>query len=191
MNSVRSFFAASWDILNEDMKSAPVHRSGGYGYLRRTIAGWNEAARGGPWLVLTDLDRAECPRALIDEWLPQPQHPNLLFRVAVREVEAWLLADRENLARYLGVSTRLFPPDPDSLPDAKRSLIELARRSRGRAVRESIVPRQGSTAKQGGDYNGFLGRFVMDAWNIKAASVRSPSVDRTIAVLARFEPIWE
>src|SRR5580658_879547 len=66
-----------------------VYRRGGFGYLRRTVRGWNRAAPGIPFMVLTDLDHHPCPRALIDDWLTEPQHPNFLFRVAVREVEAW------------------------------------------------------------------------------------------------------
>lgn len=73
----------------------------GFGYLRKTIHGFNNAAKGTPYLVLTDLDQAECPPNLIGAWLQVPIHANLVFRVAVREVEAWLLADRAGLARFL------------------------------------------------------------------------------------------
>jgi hypothetical protein len=38
---------------------------GGYGYLKKNIRHFNEAAQGIPFLVLTDLDRAECPPTLI------------------------------------------------------------------------------------------------------------------------------
>ena len=71
------------------------YRRGGYGYLRKTISGWNGAARGIPFVLLTDLDDCECPQKLLETWLGTTRHPNLLFRVAVREVESWLLADRE------------------------------------------------------------------------------------------------
>jgi len=67
-----------------------TYRRDGFGYLRRTINGWNAAARGKPFVVLTDLDDALCPADLIGEWLTSAPSPNLLFRVAVREVEAWL-----------------------------------------------------------------------------------------------------
>jgi hypothetical protein len=74
---------------------------GGYGYLKKNIRAFNHAARGMPFLVLTDLNSTECPPTLIKKWLPYPKHPNLLFRVAVREVEAWLLAHRDAFAfRY-------------------------------------------------------------------------------------------
>ena len=36
-----------------------AYRRGGYGYLRKTIGGWNQASKGTPFLVLTDLDRYE------------------------------------------------------------------------------------------------------------------------------------
>jgi hypothetical protein len=79
----------------------------GFGYLRRTITGWNRAARFVPWVVLTDLDRGTCPAALIDEWLTEPKHPNLLLRVAVREVEAWLLADRSTFSGRSGPEVKI------------------------------------------------------------------------------------
>src|SRR5271166_3110925 len=68
------------------------YRRGGFAYLERNISGWNHAAKGIPFILLTDLDRCVCPAKLFGDWLKAPRHPNLLFRVAVREVEAWLLA---------------------------------------------------------------------------------------------------
>ena len=65
-----------------------VYGHSGYGYLRSTIHGWNRAARGIPILVLTDLDRYHCPPALIRDWIPLHQDPNLLLRIAVREIES-------------------------------------------------------------------------------------------------------
>jgi hypothetical protein len=162
----------------------------GYGYLRGTIRGWNRAARGVPFIVLTDLDDYPCPTALIREWLPENKSPNLLLRVAVREVEAWLLADRMNLATYLSVSVTRVPLEPDSLADAKASLVELAGRSRSRDVRTGIAPKQGSTAKQGPDYNASLSDFARSRWNIEAARLSSPSLARTIARLSLFTPVW-
>ena len=95
---------------------------GGYGYLKKTIRRFNNAAKGTPFLVLTDLDKADCPPGLIQAWLPDPKHPNLLFRIAVREVEAWILAHREAFALFAGVQQELIPQDVDALDDPKRSL---------------------------------------------------------------------
>lgn len=77
--------------------------------------GWNRAAKGTPFVVLTDLDTAPCPGELIKSWLANDQHPNLLFRVAVREVESWLMADTDNFAHYIATRKTLMPEDPDGL----------------------------------------------------------------------------
>jgi hypothetical protein len=166
------------------------YRRGGNGYLKSTIAGWNRAAAGIPFLVLTDLDTHRCPSALIASWLTTAQHPNLVFRIAVREVESWLLADRMNFAKYLGIAETLIPAKPDELLDPKQTLIELARKSRNKAHREDIVPRKGSTAKQGPDYNARLGKFVNTTWNPVTAAKSSPSLARAVAKLAAFTPSW-
>jgi hypothetical protein len=54
-----------------------TYRRGGFGYLRRTVNGWNAAAKGKPFVVLTDLDDASCPADLIGEWLTSAPNPNL------------------------------------------------------------------------------------------------------------------
>ena len=110
----------------------------GFGYLRKTITGWNSAARGVPFVVLVDLDRLPCPRYLIESWLGTTQHPNLLVRIAVREVESWLLADAANLSSYLSISARWVPDDPDNLPDPKQALINLAARSRSADIQVAL-----------------------------------------------------
>lgn len=162
----------------------------GFGYLRKTAPGWNVGARGVPFVLLTDLDDHACPSALIQQWLNAPLHPNLIFRVAVREVEAWLLADRANIARFLSVPQTRVPLTCDDLIDPKRELIGLARRSRSRDIRDRIAPRIDSTAQQGPDYNGCLTAFVRNGWDIPSACAVSPSLARTVHRLIAFIPTW-
>jgi len=166
------------------------YRRGGYGYLRRTVLGWNRAAKGVPFVVLTDLDTANCPAALINSWLTVPKHANLSFRVAVREVESWLLADSTNFSSYVRIPAGLIPTAPDMLDNPKAKLVELARRSRAKDLRERLVPRAGSTAKQGPDYNGCLAAFVHESWNVSAACANSPSLAKTVARIKVFDPVW-
>lgn len=161
---------------------------GGFGYLRKTIHGFNNAAKGTPFLILTDLDIAKCPPALIQEWLRQPRHPNLLLRVAVREVESWLLADRGAFAKYLGISAHILPNDSDSISDPKEFLIGLARKSPYAALRKDIVPPKGSKREQGPDYNGRLSWFVWNRWNVRRAQKCSSTLRRTISKLVSFSP---
>ena len=57
----------------------------GYYYIRHKIQAFNNAAKGTPFLVLSDLE-AECAPTQIKSWLPIPKHNNLLFRIAVPEI---------------------------------------------------------------------------------------------------------
>ncbi len=167
-----------------------AYRRGGFGYLRRTIHGWNRAARGIPFIVLTDLDTCECPPRLINDWLTVPKHPNLLFRIAVREVESWIMADPANLSEFLSIKKVLIPGSTDVIADPKTTIVDLARKSRSRDIRDRIVPKRGSTAKQGPDYNGCLGSFVRQHWDINTAKGNSPSLARTVHCLTLFNPVW-
>lgn len=162
---------------------------GGYGYVKRTVPGFNNAAEGTPFVILVDLE-SECPPAQIAEWLPVPMHPNLVFRIAVMEVESWILADGLGFASFLGISSSLIPGNVDGIPDPKQALVDLTRRSRNRALREAIVPTLGSTAKVGPDYNRQLIDFVENRWSIAAATQNSPSLRRTVSAVVEFKPTW-
>ena len=167
-----------------------VYSRGGFGYLRKRIHGWNAAAKGKPFLLVTDLDSATCPNKLIEDWLPVPKHDNLLFRVAVREIEAWLLADAKGLANYLAVKPGRVPLSPEAHPDPKRKLVELAGESRKKQIREDIVPRKGSTAQQGPGYNACLTEFVQTVWDVESAANNAMSLRRTLTRLSTFRPVW-
>lgn len=78
-----------------------------------------------PHVVLTDLDRYPCPPALLDNWGVTDLPPRLLFRIAVREVEAWLLADREGIAEFLHIAVSKVPHAPEAEDDPKRTLNRL------------------------------------------------------------------
>ena len=87
----------------------------------------------------------------------------MLFRVAVREIEAWLMADSEGLAQFLGVRRGRIHNDPESIADAKRTIVELGRLSRKREIREDLVPRPGSGRIVGPRYSSRLAEFVLNA----------------------------
>lgn len=163
----------------------------GISYLRKMIRPFNNAAKGTPFLVLVDLDQVECAPALVAEWLTDSQHPNLLFRVAVREVESWVLADTAGFATFLGISKRLVPSDTDGLVDPKQFLIRLAKSSPRRDLKRDIVPPPASTRTIGPNYNGRLVRFVNSSWDCSAARSHSPSLDRLVRSLETFMPYWE
>ena len=168
-----------------------IYNRGGNGYLKKNINGFNNAASGVPYLVGTDLDRYDCPPALISDWLAHPKYHNLLIRVAVHEAEAWVLADREGFASFLGISAAKIPEDVEALAKPKETLIQLARTSRKRNVRDDICPPPHSTSKVGPNYNARLGGFVSQSWNPTVARLKSPSLNRTINRLIAFRPQWD
>jgi len=142
-----------------------VHGRKGKPHLLLSLAGYNNAARFVPWVVLIDLDDdGDCAPVCINRWLPEPS-PLMRFRVAVRAVEAWLLADRERVATLLGISPRLVPNAPDNLANPKRALVDLARRSRYRKIREELAPREGSGRAVGPLYTTRITQFVDDTAN--------------------------
>jgi len=149
----------------------------GFGQLKAGIEKFKAASRVLPHIVLTDLDRHPCVPALFAAWKVGRVPEGMLLRVAVREVEAWLLADREGMAELLGVPVGKLPEHPEYESDPKQRLVNIARRSRTRLAKE-LVPEPGSVAPIGPGYNARLCMFVRDAWNLDAARRHAPSLER-------------
>lgn len=160
----------------------------GKGYITSRIAEFNRAAGSIPFFILIDSDTAECAPDVVRGLLPQNRHRNLVLRVAIREAEAWLLADRSGFAGFLGVGSSKFPLITDLIPDPKTLVINLARRSRKKEVREGIVPAAGSTAKIGPLYNSLLTTFTSQFWDLDAAAANSDSLRRAIQAASDFLP---
>jgi hypothetical protein len=153
--------------------------------IRLKVQGYNKAAQRNPWIVLVDLDNdAQCAPTLHAAWLPHPER-FMCFRVAVREVEAWLLADREQMASFLAVGCDRIPHDPESLADAKEALVNLARKSRRKEIREDMVPRAGSGREVGPAYASRVIEFVSRHWRPDEASLKAESLSRAIECLKR------
>jgi hypothetical protein len=154
-----------------------VYISGGKANLRQKVNAYNHAAARSPWLLLVDLDREECAPALRASWLPVPGRL-MCFRVAVREVEAWLLGDRQQIANFLGVAVARVPSTPESIEDPKRTIVDLARHSRRRDIREDMVPRPRSGRSEGPAYASRLVQFARDLWRPCVAEKNSDSLRR-------------
>src|SRR5436305_1162437 len=163
-------------IAEAGLLSGTIYGKAGKDHLRNRIRDYNSAARFAPWIVLVDLDReADCAASLCRNWLPEPA-PRLMFRVAVRSLEAWFLADGEAISNYLEVSRDRVPLTPDHEPDPKRSLIELAIHSRQSRIRESMVPSIGR--RVGPLYSLLMAEFVEQYWRPEIAAQHSDSLRR-------------
>ncbi len=160
----------------------------GYGYLRANVRAFNRAAAQTPHLLLTDLDVAACAPELIREWHGSSLHPNFLLRIAVREVETWLLADAANMADFLGLALGHIPANVETVANPKEEIVRLASLSPNPIVQENLVPSPGSTAKTGRLFNRSLIGYVRDLWDIDSAIANADSLDRALRALRSFRP---
>lgn len=193
----RYFILASEDALSEAIATKLLQQLGwevslhlgrkGKGYLRKRAQELNKTARGMPVLMLTDQDSPhDCPPQLIQSWIQGDQHPNFLLRVAVMEVESWILADRRGFANFLSIPLHRIPEQTDTISQPKEFLISLARLSRKTLLRNELVPLPGGTSVVGPAYNSRLGEFVRMHWELERAATVSYSLARTLNRLRRF-----
>ena len=182
-----------------DTSRVPLHfRPGfpenkrGYGHIKKMIPKICSMAEnaGLATFILTDLDMTTCSPELIRDWfnsteekpvLPDP----ILFRIAEREVEAWVLADRQGIAGYLGIAESNFSSDPDSLGDPKENLLNIVRAKGHKRYHKDMLPSE--TSHVGPEYNPRLCAFVNDHWGVDRAAEKSPSLRRAIAAINRFK----
>ena len=170
-------------IAHAGGQTGTVYGKNGKPALREKIKGYNNAARFTPWVVLVDLDNdADCAPSMRNGWVPVPA-PNLCFRIAVREVEAWLMADRQTLARYLSVKAGNVPVKPEQLERPKDAMVNLARGSRRRDVRSDIVPRENSGRRVGPAYASRLVEYIQERWRPDVAAEHAESLHRAINCL--------
>lgn len=162
-----------------------MYGKNGKPFLKDRIDGYNSAARHAPWVVLIDLDTEEdCAPPIRATWLPHPV-PQMCFRVAVRAVEAWLMADAEALARFLRIARGRIAADPESLERPKQAMVNLARQSRSGDIRQDLVPRESSGRTEGPAYTSRLIEYATDLWRPDVAEARADSLRRTVACLRR------
>ena len=142
------------------------------------LASYNRAARYGAWVVLRDSDQ-DCPvelrRRLLD---PLGElSPRFMLRLAKSMSEAWILADRDAFASFFKVRPSLVPTDPESLPHAKRTLLEICAQSTSRSLREDMV-RPGW--KIGPLYVEWINEFARSDWRVEVAASSADSLSRAV-----------
>lgn len=156
--------------------------------LDAQLAKYAAAADHQPFFVLRDLDR-DAPCA--PTWLEgRPRGRWLCLRLAVRETEAWLLADRERFAEFFRVAPSRIPHAPDELLDPKRTLVDLVRRSSSAQMKRDIVPGEGAHTHVGPGYVATVGEFASGFWRLGVASRRSDSLRRARDALRELGARW-
>ena len=109
-----------------------------------------------------------------------------MLRIAVRAIESWLLADQEAMAHFLQVPIVRIPTTPDLEVNPKMTLVNIARSSTVKSIRDDIVPPFSSSSLTGRRYVSALSRFVSERWNVVRASQNSPSLKRSIDRIEKF-----
>jgi hypothetical protein len=159
---------------------------GGVDRMRGELPRYRQSSYVLPHLLLADLDRHPCAGALLEAWNVRSERPRFMLRVAVREVEAWLLGDRRGVAEWLSVPAHRIPATPETEPDPKGALLGLGRRSRSPRFASEFCPKPGSAASQGPLYNEHVRRFVRERWDPQAARANAPSLDRACKRIAEW-----
>ena len=134
-----------------------------------------------PVLCVADVDN-NCAKQVVQSLFPNGCPDTFLFRLAVREAESWVMADRDGLAHFLSVPKAKVPHRPDELENAKRELLKLARSSRNKLIRQDMISPSNSY-RSGSGYNVQLRNFVVGSWEVGRAAQNSPSLSRAVARL--------
>lgn len=113
-------------------------------YLRRRAAELNRSAKGPLYVFMfTDLDSPKrCAPELIQSWVKAPLNPGFFLRVAVMEIESWIMADRGALAAFLSIPVGRIPGTPDDILYPKDSWCPLPAEARRKACEISLFHRE-------------------------------------------------
>lgn len=187
---------ATEDILTEEAmikiiashgKFNILHRLGkqGCGYLTSNLNKFNTLAKSHFVIIVLDLDNrqssAEFRRLIEDQIKNKSGHLKII--IPVREIESWLLADREGLSNFFSISKEKIDREPEILLDPKEKIINLAKLSRDNNIKKGLPPKNGAAAKVGLSYNTLLSLFIREHWSITRALELSPSLKETIKFL--------
>lgn len=168
------------------------------GELKKKIENFNNLSSKVPVILLTDLDAENCAPTAKERLLDGiKQEDHFIVNIAVDEAEAWLMADREGFAKYLGVAVEKIPSSELQKQGGRKPLKEmkiplkasyflthtLAFESNKKDIRERV----GTSGKncKGKEYNTTLVPFIEKDWNVETAKENSDSLRRMIERLRK------
>jgi hypothetical protein len=159
----------------------------GHGNLDPRISKWCQPSNRRPIFVVRDLDPSlgnACPPGLVNQLTgPPPLSATTVVRIAEHELEAWLLADREGIARYFNLRSNAIPHAPDIEPSPKQALVNLCRSSTSSAIRRGMVPDPRGGRSVGPEFTGLVIDFGSSTWSAERAELSSPSLARALRAL--------
>ncbi|MBN1927821.1 MAG: hypothetical protein JW798_18455 [Prolixibacteraceae bacterium] len=162
------------------------------GEIKKMLINYNTLSLKFPVILLMDLDDKDCAPVIINQYFKgNIKNTQFILNIAIDEVEAWLMADRENFANYYRVPITSIP-EPKLYRTIKSSFYEMyfpyksslfmvkeiIPLSKIKEFKEQMIP--SSNAKKGKEYNTALTPFIKNHWNIKNAMNHSDSLYRMI-----------
>jgi hypothetical protein len=169
----------------QEILLAPGHPvvTHGFGKLKEKAIRLRDASKAGiKCFFLTDLDKYETPNELGMNWFGiqclSELPPHFIFRVSIREIESWIMADREGFAKFMSIQTSCIPENTDLIPDPKQFLFNLIRQKCRKKKYKDMLPLTGQHV--GIAYNSMLVAFVESKWSMERAMEHSPSLNRSV-----------
>ncbi len=186
--------AVAIKLINQEKDNCEIRELGGSGSgcgsIFARLDKYNEISKNvnSPVIVFIDLDNTPCaPRLLADHPIHNMQPPNKFqIRVAVREVESWLLADKQGMETYFGIPQNAITHDPEALPNPKQALLNLIKEKARAEFKREMLPK--GKAKIGSKYNKHLTDFINTAWDSTRACANADSLDRAIKGIQKITP---
>lgn len=136
-------------------------------------------------LALRDHDDdAPCAGDLVRSILSD-RDPRLILRIAVRSVEAWLMADRDAYARHFGVRVADVPNVPETIERPKDLLNNWINGSRGKHLTRFVAEQRRYGLANWQIIAAYQTIFVRDVWDVTRARNfgSAPSLNRAFAAL--------
>lgn len=167
--------------------------------VRSSIPMFNQLANYYPVILLADLDDEVCAPIYKKSLLCGiSKCTDFIINLAVDEVEAWLMADREGFSDYFGIPLESVPESkmqkmsgPKALPEMDvqvksswlftHKLIHLSDNKERRA--QIAVGTQDKNSK-GKEYNTAVIPFIKQQWSPERARIASDSLNRMILRLS-------
>lgn len=163
-----------------------VYGKSGRSYIEGKIRAYNEAAKFDNWIVLIDLDNDDCAPELITKLLPKASS-KMCFRIAVREIESWVLGDSDSFKKFFSVNAARIPALPENEVDSKRALLKCIKSSRSSSIKKDMLPSDGSLANVGKLYNSKMAEFIRNHWRPKEAAKHCNSLKRAISAFKQLK----
>lgn len=162
--------------------------------IKSKMAAFNLMASSYPVVLLSDMDTDDCAPIAKNNLTKGIAviHDNFIINIAVDEAEAWLLADRDGLAKYLGVKIEVMPIAEEQKFGGMHKRTEMAvslkssyflthniiSTSTDKELKAQISA-PGKACK-GPEYNSAIVPFIQNSWNIEMARKNSYSLDKAI-----------